>query len=159
MTIAQLSRGVPVDLTEMFLQMATGKFDLSGLIRLLSAAAEREFSASAARDVSIGEGYGGKYAKYGGKFGKYGGMYDKAPDRAKPAEDQMRWDELRMERLRDSYMFHKILEAKKAGYRLAGLGDAHRENLEGLLKNDSEILVKQSPAFYLAQYRDHPDRD
>jgi hypothetical protein len=101
---AQLNAGLPVHLTRMLLAMASDRFDLSGLIDLLTAAAEREFAASGAADVSKAEGYGRTYEKAAGR---------------------------RAEQLRDSYMLHRILEAKAAGDRLAGLGDAHRRNLEG----------------------------
>lgn len=132
-TIAQLNAGLPVHLTRMFLAMASDRFDLSGLIDLLTAAAEREFAASGAADVSKAEGYGRTYEKAAGR---------------------------RAEQLRDSYMLHRILEAKAAGDRLAGLGDAHRQNLEGVLRRrDPEILVKRWTSFYTDQYRLHPDRE
>jgi hypothetical protein len=132
-TIAQLKSGLPVRFSRMFLKMATGKFDLSGLIRLLSAASEKEFSALRVEDVSRSK--------------RYERHYETAPAGH------------RMEELRDSYMLHRILAAKAVGDRLAGLGDNHRKNLEKVLKQlDPEILVKQSTEFYKDQYKDHPDR-
>lgn len=57
-------------------------------------------------------------------------------------------------------MLHRILAAKKAGDRLAGLGDNHRKNLEKVLhKRDPSILVMRWTDFYAAQYDRHPDRD
>jgi hypothetical protein len=65
-----------------------------------------------------------------------------------------------MEELRDTYMLRNILAAKKAGYRLAGLGDNHRRNLQGVLERiDPDILVQQWNKFYVGQYNLHPDRD
>jgi hypothetical protein len=133
-TIEQLNAGLPVELTRMFLKMATGKFNLGRLIGLLKSAAESEFTASGVTDVSTEEGYGTK------ETGAAGG----------PA----------MGKLRDSYMLHRILAAKEANYVLAGVGDAHRENLEKVLKKrDPNILVMPSSKFYAEQYQRYPDRD
>jgi hypothetical protein len=43
-TIVQLEDGLPVELTRMFLKMATGKFDLNALINLLNTAATQELA-------------------------------------------------------------------------------------------------------------------
>jgi len=133
-TIAQLEEGLPVELTRMFLKMATGKFDLKGLIKLLSTAAVQELAELKVYDVATDPSY---------SAGKYSGP-----------------TETRAEELRDSYMLHRIVEAKAKGYRLAGLGDAHRSRLQGVLQAmDPDILVQSWTDFYLDQYRLHPDRD
>jgi len=132
-TIAQLEEGLPVELTRMFLKMATGKFDLKGLIDLLSGAAEKELTELKVPSV-------GKHASYAA--GKHTGA------------------EATVEELRDSYMLHRIIDAKKGGCRLAGLGDAHRQRLQGVLHAmDPSILVQSSTDFYIGQYRLHPDRN
>ena len=57
-------------------------------------------------------------------------------------------------------MLHRIIDAKAKGYRLAGLGDAHRTRLQGVLRAmDPGILVLSSDEFYAGQYRLHLDRD
>jgi hypothetical protein len=57
-------------------------------------------------------------------------------------------------------MLHRIIDAKVSGYRLAGLGDAHRDRLQRILKEiDPDMVVQSSDDFYLNQYRLHPDRD
>ena len=54
----------------------------------------------------------------------------------------------------------RIIDAKANGYRLAGLGDAHRDRLQRILKEiDLDMVVQPSDDFYLNQYRLHPDRD
>jgi hypothetical protein len=122
----------------MFLKMATGKFDLRSLINLMTGAAESEFKESKVPDVGPLPGYGQTYV--GAAGGQAAGR--------------------RMEQLRESYMLDRILAAKAAGDRLAGLGDAHRRNLEGVLsKLDPDILVMPSYAFYPGQHKLHPDRD
>jgi hypothetical protein len=58
--------------------------------------------------------------------------------------------EAQAEELRDSYMLHRIIEAKASGYRLAGLGDAHRERLQPVLEEIApDIVVQSSDDFYL----------
>lgn len=134
-TIYQLKSGLPVHLSRMFLKMATGKFDLRGLIRLLQSASEQEFTALRVEDLSLSDQ-----------------NYRRSYETAQAGH--------RMEALRDSYMLHKILAAKAAGDRLAGLGDKHRQNLEKVLKQrDPDILVEPWTEFYKDQYRLHPDRD
>jgi hypothetical protein len=133
-TIAQLEAGLPIELTRMFLKMATGKFDLKVLIKLLSSAATQEFADLKLSNVKVHVSY---------TAGKFSG----------PVETGA-------EELRDSYMLHRIIDAKAKGYRLAGLGDAHRSRLQGVLQAmDPDILVQSSDDFYVDQYRSHPDRD
>ncbi len=131
-TIVQLNRGLPIELTEMFQAMARGRFDLHHLIDRLETAAENEFAG--VEDIS--------------KHEKYRRHYETA---------EAGW---RMEELRDSYMFRRILAAKAAGDRLAGLGDNHRMNLQKVFKKDHpDILVQRWIEFYADQYRRHPDRE
>jgi len=133
-TITQLEAGLPVELTRMFLKMATDKFDLKGLIKLLSDAAVQERADLKVTSVQTHQSY---------VAGKFGGPV-----------------EARAEELRDSYMLHRIIDAKANGYRLAGLGDAHRNRLQRVLKDiDPDMVVQSSDDFYLDQYRLHPDRD
>jgi hypothetical protein len=132
-TIKQLKDGLPIELTRMFLKMATGKFDLKVLITLLSDAAMQEFA-----DVQFSSAT--MYQSYApGKFTGH---------------------EAQAEELRDSYMLHRIIEAKANEYRLAGLGNAHRKRLQGVLQAmDPDIIAQSSDEFYAGQYRLHPDRD
>jgi hypothetical protein len=133
-TIKQLEAGLPVELTRMFLKMATKKFDFQALINHLSDAAAQERSDLKVASIQTHQSY--KAEKFGG-----------------PVEAQA-------EELRDSYMLHRIIKAKASGYRLAGLGDAHRERLQSVLKEiDPDIVVQSSDDYYLDQYRLHPDRD
>jgi hypothetical protein len=61
-----------------------------------------------------------------------------------------------MEELRDSYMLHNIIQGKKKGVRLFGIGDKHRENLEAFIKKeDSSIEVYGPVGFWKQQYRLH----
>lgn len=132
-TIAQLEEGVPVEFTRMFLKMATAKFDLEGLIGMLTAAATQELADLKLTSI-------GSHQQY--ETGKFSGS------------------EAQAEELRDSYMLHRIIDAKANGYRLAGLGDAHRSRIGGVLHHiDPDILVQSSDDFYLDQYHLHPDRD
>ena len=132
-TITQLEAGLPVDLTRMFLKMATGKFDLKELIKLLSSAAVQERTELGVFEVK-------KHSSY--VAGKSSGL------------------EAQAEELRDSYMLHRIIDAKARDYRLAGLGEAHMNSLQGVLKAmNSTILVQSASAFYRDQYHLHPDRD
>jgi len=131
-TIKQLEAGLPVRLTRMFLKMATGKFDLQALIDHLNAAAVQERADLNVASVQTYQSY------TAGKFGS----------------------EAQAEELRDSYMLHRIIEAKASGHRLAGLGDAHRKRLQPVLAEIApDIVVQSSETFYLDQYRLHPDRD
>src|SRR4030095_12975793 len=114
-TIKQLEDGLPVELTRMFIRMATGEFDLEGLIKLLSSAAVQERVDLKVPDVAVHPSYAA---------GNFSGV------------------QARAEELRDSYMLHRIIKAKARGYRLAGLGDAHRGRLEKVLQAmDPDILV------------------
>jgi hypothetical protein len=132
-TIKQLEAGLPVELTRMFLKMATGKFDLQALIDRLSDAAAQERTELNVTSVQTYQSY---------TPGKFGGL------------------EAHAEELRDSYMLHRIIEAKADGCRLLGLGDAHRERLQRVLEEIVPgIAVQSSDDFYLDQYRLHPDRD
>ena len=133
-TIVQLEAGLPIQLTRMFLKMTTKKFDLQGLINLLSSAATQELADLNLANVKAHPSYAP------GTFG--------SPVHAGAEE------------LRDSHMLHRIIDAKAKGYRLAGLGDAHRTRLQGVLRAmDPGILVLSSDEFYAGQYRLHLDRD
>lgn len=133
-TIKQLKSGLPVEVTRMFIKMVADEFDLQVLIDRLSAAAVQE---RADLNVTSAQTYH-SYAP--GTF-------------LNPAEAQA-------EELRDSYMLHRIIEAKADGYRLAGLGDLHRQRLQRVLEEMIPgIIVVSSDDFYLGQFRLHPDRD
>lgn len=133
-TVRQLEEGLPVELTRMFLKMATGKFDLLPLIKHLGGAAVQERADLKVTSVQTYQSY--KPEKFGD-----------------PIHDQA-------EELRDSHMLHRIIEAKASGYRLAGLGDAHRDRLQQVLEQlIPGIIVQSSSDFYVDQYRLHPDRD
>jgi hypothetical protein len=132
-TIAQLEAGLPIRLTRMFLKTATHKFDLGVLIQLLSDAAAQERTELNVASVKSHQSY---------------------------KSDKFTGHEALAEELRDSYMWHRIIEAKAKGCRLAGLGDAHRKRLQEVLEaSDPEILVLPSEIFYRDQYYLHPDRD
>jgi hypothetical protein len=88
-TITQLEADLPVELTRMFLKMATGKFDLKGLIKLLSGAAVQERADLKVTSVQTYQSY---------TAGKFGG----------PVEAQA-------EELRDSYMLHRIMVTSGSG--------------------------------------------
>ena len=133
-TITQLKLGLPVQFTRMFLEMADRNFDLEGLINILTTAAESEFTASGQADISAHYGYQRNYETETAGH--------------------------RMEELRDTYMVQNILKAKEHGCRLAGVGDNHRQNLQGVFEMmDPEILVMKWTEFYADQYQRHPDRD
>jgi uncharacterized protein DUF4157 len=132
-TIAQLEAGLPIRLTRMLLKAATGKFRLDVLIQVLSDAAAQELGDLNVANVKSHQSY---------KPENFTGYHAQA------------------EELRDSYMWHRIIEAKAKGYRLAGLGDSHRQRLQDVLEaSDPDILVLPSEAFYHDQYYLHPDRD
>ena len=58
--------------------------------------------------------------------------------------------------LRDSYMLQSIREGVANGVQLFGVGDAHRQNIQGVLQ-DENIESKPSGQFYAEQHQDHPD--
>jgi hypothetical protein len=84
-TIRQLEDGLPVELTRMFLKMAAGKFDLQVLVDRLSDAAAQERTSLNVASVASHPSY---------KPGAFTGQ------------------EAQAEELRDSYMWHRIIEAK-----------------------------------------------
>jgi hypothetical protein len=70
-------------------------------------------------------------------------------------EDQQ--DQEKFENMREFYMYKKIEKAKKDGYLLAGIGDAHRQGLERKLNdNISGIEVKAMWDFLNEQKEKHP---
>ena len=130
-TVTELEAGVAPEHTTVFKKMVTGRFNMDALIQHMLAAAQQEAQNANVPQIDADTlGYEGNHEE----------------------GDPNREANL----LRDSYMLQSIREGVANGVQLFGVGDAHRQNIQGVLQ-DENIESKPSGQFYAEQHQDHPD--